>query len=319
MIAIDCSVDVGPSMQQLLEEKITARSDAASKIDNLDRENAGLRAKVGRLESEVDFLSNDRYALVREKWTLENRLGDFNSWPEFRIEYDQLTTEFIAMKTQRAREHILQEQTLQIAKETKAELAATKRAEGLSKIAHSKELEQVQHERDEIKEKYQILLATTTATTATTDALAVTAASDTATTVAKETSPGDVALQEENTRLALALRSQSSLLSKKSSDLDRMQTLLKTRSNHSLLQLQSAAVTITSLEEDKAKAEERVADLERDVREANEKAEEMEEMYMAVAFAGEEEEEEGEGGEGEGEEDEDEEEDNDDNDDGEEP
>lgn len=36
----------------------------------------------------------------------------------------------------------------QIAKRTKVEIAAAKRAEAMSKIAHNKELEQVQQERD---------------------------------------------------------------------------------------------------------------------------------------------------------------------------
>ena len=291
------AIDVGPSMQQLLEEKNSAINDAASKIDNLDRENTGLRAKVGRLQSEADFLANDRYTLIREKWILENRLGHFNSWPEFRIEYDQLTTEFVAMKRQRAREHILQEQTLQIAKEAKAELAATKMAGAMRNLAHSKELEQAQQERDNTKEKYENLLATTTAGTTTPAVAATTAA--TVTTVIKGNSPGDIALQEENAQLTPTLRSQSSLLSKKSSDFDRMQSLLRTRSNHSALQLKTAALTITSLEESKAKAEARIAELERDMQEANSKAEEMEEMYMAVAFMDE--------GEGEGEKEEEEE------------
>lgn len=290
MIAIDSPLDVGPSMQQLLEEKDTALNDTANKIENLDREITGLRAKVGWLESEVDFLTNDRYALVREKLTLQNKLGDFKSWPEFRMEYDNLTTDFVVMKSQRAKELILQEQTLEIAKETKAELAATKLAEAMSKTAHSKKFEQVQQERDEAKEKYQTLLATTT----------ITPAATAATTVVKEESPRhialqngnialqkeNIALQKENDRLTFALRFQSSLLSKKSSDLDGMQSLLKTGSDHSALQLKTAASTIMSLQENKAKAEECIAELERLVQEANEKAEEMEERYMAVAFVG---------------------------------
>ena len=164
--------------------------------------------------------------------------------------------------------------------QAKLELAAAKRAEAIRKIDHSEELKQIQQERDEAKERYQALLAKTT--TATTTASVTAAAATTA--VAKGNTPGDIALQEEITRLNLALRSQTSLLSKKSSDLDRMQSLLKTRSNHSASQLKTAASTISSLEEDKAKGEERIAELEKDVQEANEKAEEMEEMYMAVAF-----------------------------------
>ena len=245
------------------------------------------------LQKDVDFISKDRYALVRENGILQNKLGDFNSWPEFRVEYDELATEFEAMKRQRAREHISQEQVLRIAKEAKLELAAAKRVEAIRKIDHSEELKQIQQERDEAKERYQALLAktTTATTTASVTAAAATAAVATTTSVAKGNTPGDIALQEEITRLNLALRSQTSLLSKKSSDLDRMQSLLKTRSNHSASQLKTAASTISSLEEDNAKGEERIAELEKDVQEANEKAEEMEEMYMAVAFM-----DEGEGG-----------------------
>jgi len=42
------------------------------------------------------------------------------------MEYDNLSTDFVVMKNQRAKELILQEQNLQIAKETKVELAAAK-------------------------------------------------------------------------------------------------------------------------------------------------------------------------------------------------
>lgn len=304
IIAIDSPVDVGPSMQQLLEEKEAALMDATSKIDNLDREKAGLRAKVSRLEAEVDFVTKDRYKLVREKITLENRLGDFNSWPEFRIEFDRLTTEFIAMKSQRAREHLLQERYLESAKEARAELAAAKQAETMSKEAHSKELELAQQERDEAMEKYRILLATQTTTSATAAATTTTpptAAAIATTTspaanaaaaaipVVKGNSPGDSVLQSENTRLTLALRSQSSLLAKKTSDLGRMQSLLKTRSDHSAAQLEKATSTIASLEEDKAKAEARIEELGRDLQKAKDEAEQMEEMYMAVAFPSEDE------------------------------
>ena len=202
IIAIDSPVEVGPSMQQLLEEKETALTDAASKIDNFDRETACLRAKVRRLESEVDFLSSDRYTLVREKIILENRLGDFNSWPEFRIEFDHLTTEFIAMKMQRAREHVLQERYLEIARETRVELAAAKQATTMSKIAHSEELELVQQERDQAMEKYRILLATTTttaaATTPTATLAAVAANTPPATNAAAATPSSRETLQEKS-------------------------------------------------------------------------------------------------------------------------
>ena len=176
----------------------------------------------------------------------------------------------------------------------------------MSKIAHSKELKQAQQERNEAKERYQTLLARTTAaavTIASTTAIVAPAVATPAiaTTAATEMTPGDKVLQEENTRLTLALRLQTSLLAKKSSDLERMQTLLQTRSNHSVSELRTAAATILDLEEDKEQADKRIAELERDIKVANEKAEEMEGLYMAVAFGG--------GSEGE-EEEEDEEEEN---------
>lgn len=303
-------------MQQLVEEKDVALVEAASKIENLDKENAFLREKVERLEKEVDFVSNDRYALVRDKCILQNKLGDFSSWPEFRVEYDNLATEFEVMKRQRAREHIVQEQVLQIAKEANLQLAEAKLAKAVSKIAHSEELKQAQKERDEAKESNQALLAKTAAAAATiasttpatiapaivTPAVATPAVVTPAiaTIAATESALGGKALQEENTRLTLALRSQTSLLSKKSSELERMQSLLKTRSNHSVSELRKAAATILDLEEEKEQADKRISELERDVKEANEKADEMEGLYMAVAF----------GDESEGEKEEKEEEDN---------
>ena len=318
-------------MQQLVEEKETALKEAASRNGDQDKEINGLRAKVARLDKEVDFISTDRYALVRDKCILQNKLGDFNSWPEFRVEYDQLATEFEAMKRQRAREHISQAQVLEIAKEAKLQLAEAKLAIAMSKIAHSEEIKRVQQERDLTKESYRTLLAKTTAaaTIASTTTTAVITPAI-ATTAATEVTPGDKVLQEENTRLTLALRSQTSLLSKKSSDLERMQALLKTRSDHSLSELRTAAATILNLEEEKEQAGKRIAELERDVQDAMDETEEMKGMYMALAFKdegegekGEEEEEDEENGEGgadedwseEDEEDDDKDDDEDDNED----
>lgn len=273
-------------MQLLLEEGDISLGDAASKNDNLDRENADLRAKVERLEKKAEFISKDCYAFVRENCVLQNRLRDFKSSSEIRVEYDKLVSELQAMKRHRAREHISQGQISHIAKEAKFELAAAKRAAAMSKVAQSEELKQAQQERDEMSEKYQTLLAnssTSTTTTASNASVATIA-------VAPEGSdPEDRALQEENIRLTLALRYQISLFSKKSSNLDRMQSLLKTRSSHSATQLKAAASTILSLEEEKNQADGQIEELERDVREANEKAEEMEVLYMAVAFRDEEE------------------------------
>lgn len=272
--AVDCTFRIGPSMEQLLEETKTAFQDAASKIHNLEKDNAGLGIKVEILEKEIDFISHERYALIYEKWTLENKLGDFNLWRETQSEYEKLNMELIMIKSQRAEEHILQERTLKIAKEAKIQLAAAKQAGAKSKIAHSHELEQVRRERDESKEQHQTLLAAATAANTTS---AVTAATASTTTVAKGSIAGVIALQEDNNRLTLALRSQTS-------DLDRMQSFLKTRSNQSDLHLELAASIISSLLEDKVTAEERIAGLERDVQEANERAEELKEMYMAMTF-----------------------------------
>lgn len=126
---------------------------------------SGLRTKVDRLQKEVDFIAKDRYALVRDKYIPQNKLRDFSSWPEFRIKYDQLPTEFKAMKRQRAREHISHKQILLIAREAKLELATAKRVEAMRKIAHREELKL--EERDKAKEKYQTVLTTTTIAAAT--------------------------------------------------------------------------------------------------------------------------------------------------------
>ena len=280
-------LEEGPSLEQLLREKENSLKEAAGKNEDLNKEVAGLRAKVERLEKDEEIISKDRYALVRENCILQNKLGDFNSWPEFRVEYDELATKYEAMKRQRAREHISQDQILHIAKETKLELAAAKRAEAVSKTAHSEELKVVKQERDEARGKHQTLLDTTAAAAA--------------------------ALQEENARLTLALRSQASLLAKKTSECERIQSLIKTRSDHSTSKLKSAASTILALKEDKQHADERIAELEVEVEEANEEAEQMKEMYMALAFPNEGEE----GQEEEEEEDDDEDEDGDGEEDGE--
>lgn len=70
-------------------------------------------------------------------------------WPEFRVDYDELATQYEAMKRQRARGHVLQEQILHIAKEAKLELAKFKRAEAMSYFSHSEELKVVKQERDD--------------------------------------------------------------------------------------------------------------------------------------------------------------------------
>ncbi|MCJ1345893.1 hypothetical protein MMC31_004102, partial [Peltigera leucophlebia] len=252
-------IEVGPGLEQVLAEKENSLKEAAGKNEDLNKEVAGLRAKVNRLEKEVDFISKDRYALVREKCTLQNKLGDFNSWPEFRVEFDELATQYEAMKRQRAREHISHEQILHVAKEARFESAAAKRAEAMSKVAHSEELKVVKQERDEAKVKHQTLLNT----------------------IAEGNTPGEIALREENTRLTLALRSENSLLAKITSECERLQSLIKTRSENSTSKLKSAASIILVLKEDLKDADERIAELEEAVKEANDKAEQMEDMYMA--------------------------------------
>lgn len=78
------------------------------------------------------------------------------------VEYDKLATQYEAMKRQRAREEILHEQSLHVAKEARIELAKAKVAEAMSGLAHSEELKLAKQEHDE-REMYQTLLATTTA------------------------------------------------------------------------------------------------------------------------------------------------------------
>ena len=67
------------------------------------------------------------------------------------------------MKRQRAKEAISHEQILHVAKEARIELAAGKIAEAMSGLAHSEELKLAKQERDDEREMYQTLLATTTA------------------------------------------------------------------------------------------------------------------------------------------------------------
>ena len=273
-VDVSITVDVGITTEQLLEEKEKSLTEAATKNDELDKQNALLREKVDRLERDLEFTSNDRYELIRKTCTLQNRLGDFQSWPQFREEYDLLVTECVMMQRQRAREDISHQQMLHIAKEARLELASANRAAAMSKTAHSEELILLKRERDDARENYETLVSTTNA-----------AAAAAAATATKGNTPGDKVLQEENTRLTLALRSQTSLLAKKTSEFERMQSLLKSRSNHSASQLSEAASTILSLEEEKKKGNKRIAKLEKELTEAKEKAEEMEEMYLAVAFA----------------------------------
>lgn len=177
------------------------------------------------------------------------------------------------MQRQRAREDISHQQMLHIATEAKLELASAKRAAAMSKIAHSEELNLLKRERDDARENYETLVTNTN----------IAAAAAAAAT--KRNTPGDRVLREENTRLTLALHSQTSLLAKKTSEFERMQSLVKSRSSHPASQLGEAASTILSLEEEKRKGNKRIAKLEKDLTEAKEKAEEMEEMYLAVAFA----------------------------------
>ena len=275
------------STEQLLEEKEKSLTEAATKNEELDKKNSLLQEKVDRLEKELDFVSKDRYELVRQTCTLQNRLGDFQSWPQFREDYDRLVTEYGMMQRQRAREDISHQQILAVAKEARLELATAKLAAAMSKIDHSEELNQLKRERDDARENYETLVSSTktAAAAAATASNAATATATTTTTTTKGNTPGDKVLQEENTRLSLELRSQTSLLAKKTSEFNRMQSLLKSRSNHSASQLNEAASTIRSLEEEKTKGNKRIAELEKDLTEAKANAEQMEDMYMSLAFA----------------------------------
>lgn len=117
------------------------------------------------------------------------------------------------------------------------------------KIAYYHELDQIRQAYKELKEQHQSLLTATT--------VAIT-----------------------NSDVILALRSQTSLLSEKLFDLDRVQSLLETRSSHFAHQFKSATSTIASLSEDKAKGAERITWLERNLEEANNRTEEMVKKYM---------------------------------------
>lgn len=86
----------------MLEEKKNWLKDALNKNNDLDLKNAGLRAKVERLQKGLDSISKDRYELIWNTCTLQNKLGDFESWSQFREEYDQLA-QYEGMKRQRSR------------------------------------------------------------------------------------------------------------------------------------------------------------------------------------------------------------------------
>lgn len=138
-------IDIGPSTEQLLENKEKPFKEAAGKND---KENAGLRAKVDFLQKHPVFVSKDRYTLVREKCVLQNKLEDFNQWPEL----DPIRSdEEVAGKRSN------------LARANSTCRAAGKIAEAMSGLAHSEELKLAKQERDDEREMYQTLLATTTA------------------------------------------------------------------------------------------------------------------------------------------------------------
>ena len=124
-----------------------------------------------------------------------------------------------------------------------------KRQQTETEFAHHHELNQVRQECDELKEQNPILLAAATA--------AITAS--------------DVTLR---------LRYQTALLSKKLSDIDRIETLLEINSSRFALRFKLAISTLATLSKDRAKAEEHIAGLERDLEEANKITGEMWEKYL---------------------------------------
>lgn len=63
-----------------------------------------------------------------------------------------------------------------------------------------------------------------------------------------------------------------------------MQSLTEKRSDEFATQFKTHSAKILTLEEDNKKANNRIAELVEELRKANEKADEMEELYMAVAF-----------------------------------
>lgn len=126
---------------------------------------------------------------------------------------------------------------------------AMERQQRETEIAHHHELKQVRQKCDDLKEQNPILLAAATA--------AITASD-----------------------VTLALRYQTSLLSKKLSDLDRLESLLDIHSSHFSLRFKLAISTHTALSKDRAKAEEHIAGLERDLEEATRITGQMWEEYL---------------------------------------
>ena len=252
------------SLEQLFEEKQNSLNNAVNRITGLDRANAGLQAKVDRLQIELESTSKDRYELIRKTCTLQNKLGDFESWPQFCEEYDLLATQYEAMKRQRAREETSHEQLLHIAREAKLKVESAKRAESMTKAAHAEELKLIKRQRDEARGKYRTLVATTAA--------------------AEESSGGDKKLLEQNDRLSLSLQKKTNQLAKNMLELERMRSLNKKRPDDFTSQLKTQSAKILVLEEDARKATNRIAELIEELRKANEKADEMEALYMAVVF-----------------------------------
>lgn len=219
---------------------------------------------MDRLQKELESTTKDRYELIRKTCTLQTKLGDFELWPQFREEYDLLATQYEAMKRQRAREEISHEQLLHIAREAKLQVEAAKRAESMSKVAHAEELKLIKRQRDEARDKYRTLTIATAAV--------------------EKSSGGDKKLLEQNARLSLSLQQKTNQPAKDILELDRIRSLNKKRPNDFTSQLKTQSAKILTLEEDNRKVNNRVSELIVELRKANEKADEMEGLYMAVAF-----------------------------------
>lgn len=101
------------------------RSDN-SPVDSLkndfDQESTALRAKADRLEKEIDFALKDCYEPIHKVCTLQKKLEGFESWTEFRAEYDRLATQSEGMMRQRVREESSLDQLIHTAREARSNL-----------------------------------------------------------------------------------------------------------------------------------------------------------------------------------------------------
>ena len=123
------------------------RSDN-SPVDSLkndfDQESTALRAKADRLEKEIDFALKDCYEPIHKVCTLQNKLEGFESWTEFRVEYDRLATQSEAEskrgKLARAADSYRERSTVQ--------LKSIKQPDTIYEVAHRQELRLMKQQRN---------------------------------------------------------------------------------------------------------------------------------------------------------------------------